>query len=71
MKTKLFAILTFFALSLTVTSCKEECTELYIEDCDVSSDYDPVCGCNGKTYANSTYADCAGVDYTDGKCGEE
>lgn len=71
MKTKLFAILTFFALSFSITGCKEECEELYKEGCDVDSKYRPVCGCNGKTYANSTYADCAGVEYTDGKCEDQ
>lgn len=69
MKTKLLTILSLVAV-FSLTNCKEECEELYEKGCVVDSKYRPVCGCNGKTYANSTYADCAGISYTDGKCAE-
>ena len=35
---------------------------------NTTQEYVPVCGCNNKTYANSSYAECAGVDYVNGSC---
>lgn len=47
--------------------CEEKtCTESYIEI------YDPVCGCNGKTYSNYAEAECKGItSYTQGQCKKE
>lgn len=71
MKTKVIAIFAIFAFAFTTSSCKEECEELYKEGCEVDNKYRPVCGCNGKTYANFTYADCAGVEWSSGECLDE
>ncbi|MEN8927232.1 MAG: hypothetical protein ABF242_04160 [Flavobacteriales bacterium] len=60
-----------FAAVLLSTSCKkplDSCTEFFEQGCDTTTEYEPVCGCNEKTYANKTYAECAGVDYVDGAC---
>lgn len=70
MKLNLFIISGLFTGTLLFTSCnkKGDCEELYKENCVVTQDYAPVCGCNGKTYANKSYAECADVNYTEGKC---
>lgn len=38
------------------------------EDCVCIALYEPVCGSDGNTYANSCYAGCASVDFTPGEC---
>ncbi len=46
-----------------------DCIENLKEDCMCTMDYNPVCGCNGKTYGNACSAECHGIfNYTQGEC---
>lgn len=51
-------------------SCKSsQCREKANPDCMCTMQYDPVCGCNNKTYSNACVAECAGIkQYRKGEC---
>lgn len=51
-------------------SCKtNKCMEKPNPNCVCTMQYDPVCGCNNKTYSNACAAECAGIKkYKKGEC---
>jgi len=75
---KPFAIILFFSLLFLGFSCgnknlaqeqEEECVEQIKPDCVCTMEYDPVCGCNAKTFGNACTAECHGITkYTKGEC---
>ncbi|SHG30530.1 hypothetical protein [Flagellimonas flava] len=63
------------ALTLLGASCANDdgdngdCVESKKEDCVVTFEINPVCGCNGVTYENPSTAACHGIEnFTMGAC---
>ena len=67
MKNILFIVLLIAGLSACNTSKK--CIEKIDPACSCMMQYEPVCGCNNKTYSNACVAECSGIKkYTKGEC---
>ncbi|MBK8830377.1 MAG: hypothetical protein IPN60_05885 [Saprospiraceae bacterium] len=72
MKRPFLSAILFLQLFLLVSlgGCTtKRCIEKPVADCVCTMQYDPVCGCNNKTYSNACAAECAGIKvYTKGPC---
>ena len=80
MKSRLLIAIAFsFTLLLSCNSTKnssadeankkEDCVEKIDPACSCMMVYEPVCGCNNKTYSNACLAECSGIkEYKKGEC---
>ncbi|HOS84396.1 MAG TPA: Kazal-type serine protease inhibitor [Bacteroidales bacterium] len=66
---KSYAYLILFSI-IALSSCKSSaCIEKQSTNCVCTYEYNPVCGCNNKTYGNACEAQCNGIThYTQGAC---
>jgi hypothetical protein len=69
MKSPFLFIVGFVTIALLSACCKDE-DNPDPSDCICYEIYAPVCGEDGIVYANDCYAECAGVEYTEGFCPE-
>ena len=66
--------LLFSLLLIFIAACHpaKKCIEKINPDCMCTLQYDPVCGCNNKTYGNACAAECSGIKtYTKGACKQD
>lgn len=73
MKSSLISILIVLVMLTVGVGClAKKCIEKPAGDCVCTMQYDPVCGCNNKTYSNACVAECHGItEYKAGPCEEE
>ncbi|MBA3899870.1 MAG: hypothetical protein H0X62_06610 [Bacteroidetes bacterium] len=62
-------VIFYTILSLFGACTRDKCKPRQKPDCVCIQIYDPVCGCDGKTYGNSCMAECNSIyEYTKGEC---
>ena len=73
MKNALLVSVVLFAFLCSIFGCTtKKCIEKESDDCVCTMQYDPVCGCNDKTYSNACEAECHGITtYTTGPCKDD
>jgi hypothetical protein len=60
-----------FCVLMLIGACRNDnnCEPLQPFDCLCDTSFEPVCGCDGKTYSNPCEAECFGItEHIPGEC---